>query len=153
MTFWSSRMQLTLNCTSCRQISTSLSVREDMWAAVSRQEMLQRKTQILAYPQARRKSCNREWVLFYGDTNLKGATGVEYVPRWPTVCVVTVVQIMNHFAPGFAAWETDSWKRMVCLCDGLRLILCSCSFICAFSHDPKTAGSFCTFGLDHIDLH
>lgn len=62
-------------------------------------------------------------LLLYGATDIKGASGVEYVQHWPTVCVVTVAQIVNHFAPGFTTWETDSGDRMGCLSDSLRLIL------------------------------
>lgn len=55
---------------------------------------------------------------------------MEYVPHCPTVCVVTVTpssssRYHESFQPsGVSAWETDSGDRMVCLSDGLRLMLC-----------------------------
>lgn len=95
--------------------------------------------------------------MLYGATDIKGTSGVEYVQHWSNVCDVTVVQIMNHFASGFTALETDPGDRMVCLSDGLRLILCCFFCFCALSpslvSDLGNARHSCTLGPHHIDLH
>lgn len=85
---------------------------EDMWAAVGWQEMLQSKRQKSSPSQRHtKKSCDREWALLYGATDIKRS-------KWSGICiklsVLLVAQIINHFPSGFSAWESDSGARMVC---------------------------------------
>lgn len=100
----------------------------------------------------------KQWMdlLLYGATDIKGASGVEYVPLWPNVCVVPVLQIVNRLAPGLLGlgnwfWRKNGlfvrWPEIDCLL--LFLFLCSLPLL----SDPGNAGSPCTLGPHYTDLH
>lgn len=113
-----------------------------MWSAVGKRcSSVRGRNPLLTAGVKLKGSCNTERALLYGATDIKGTSGAEYVQHWSNVRVVTVAQIMNHFAPGFTALETDSGDRMVCLSDGLRLILCCFFCFCALSLCFLTLGT------------